>query len=180
MNLQNQYSAYDLLPDKTLHNAFFTASQRVSQNIELVGESRFSHRASNYLRFSSSQVLVVPDTNPFFVDPLVNSPYLLVGYNFMRDFGPVDFSSSSTSHMSSLAIKVGFRNDWQARLMSSYGRERLDYTAENLPRILTRWNLPSKRPLVALPSIPSETDLAQTPTFCNRSDRSRASMQYPL
>src|SRR5690606_23210179 len=88
INYQNQNSAQDLLADKKMHSLFFTASHWIGERIELLVDGRSSIRDVHYQSFAHEQLLSVPPTNPFYVNPFGESRPIIIAYNFLNDLGP--------------------------------------------------------------------------------------------
>jgi outer membrane receptor protein involved in Fe transport len=132
VNLQNQFSGRDLLPERKTHSAFVKASQEISEHVELFAEVRFSRRYSENEGSSYDQLLFVPATNPFFVDPFGGSPFVVVAYNFFNEFGPVHELGETDAYTGTLGIKVELTDRWQATLSGFKGRESMHWTGDNL------------------------------------------------
>ena len=49
-------------------------------------EGRFTKRDTLKDDFPENQILVVPQSNPFYVNPFAGVPYTLIAYSFSRDF----------------------------------------------------------------------------------------------
>lgn len=133
VNLQNQFATYDLVPDKQIHNLYLKGSQKIGEHLELFAESRYAQRRIRYPTFPFDQLLAVPNTNAFFVDPFNGSSFLLVPYNFLDELGPRDNFGETRSHMSTVDATATLNNDWHANLSASYGRESLRFFAYNIP-----------------------------------------------
>ena len=85
--------------------------------------------------YSFDTVLFVPATNPYAaaVNPYPDVPYVLVGYNFLNDFGPIALSSSARVYGGTLGLKASIGESWRLTLSGSYGREATRYSVYNQP-----------------------------------------------
>jgi outer membrane receptor protein involved in Fe transport len=69
INLSNQHQGEDLMPRQALHSVYLTASQELSERLEVSADARFGHRI--YALRSAPPVgsFTVTNANPFFVSP---------------------------------------------------------------------------------------------------------------
>ncbi len=125
INLANPFAGAQLFPERTAHELYAAASQDIGDRIRLFAQGRFAQRdtLSDYLPYT--QILLVPPTNPFYVNPFPGAPYTLVAYSFARDLGPTAFASRSRVHMGTAGVGMQLAADWQATLSESYGRQSL-------------------------------------------------------
>jgi len=127
VNYQNQFADVELLPDVQTHNVYFTASQDLSEHLELFGEGRFGQRDFHQRPWIPDLgPIVVPATNPFFVDPFGGMPFVIMGYDFSKDLGAYTNTGRTRNYSGTLGLKTEFSHSWQASLAASYGRETLD------------------------------------------------------
>ncbi|MGH8425366.1 MAG: TonB-dependent receptor plug domain-containing protein, partial [Pseudomonas fluorescens] len=129
INLQNQFERAQLLPDRTMHSAFLSASQRLAERFEVFAEGRYSERRSSLLGQSESLPLFVPDSNPFFVEPFGGLPFAFVGYSFADDFGPPQAKGKTKTAHGTVGLSTDLPSNWKATLSTSWGQEKLDYTS---------------------------------------------------
>lgn len=133
VNLHNTFAAYDLTPERRMHSLFLNGSQKLSERLQLYGEARFGERRAEQRQFDVGQLLVVPNTNPFFVDAYGGMPYVLVAYDFRNDLGPPAFSGKTLNYDGTFGIKADLGRGWRANLFASYGREDLRWSELNVP-----------------------------------------------
>jgi len=127
INLQNQLEFRDLLPNRTTHNLFLTASQKVAENFELFVQGRYSHRDMTATERGQPLQLLVPAGNPFFVDPFGGSPFVIVAYDFVNEFGPIRHKGKTETYTGSLGITAHITDHWQANMSGYVGREDMDW-----------------------------------------------------
>jgi outer membrane receptor protein involved in Fe transport len=132
VNLQNQFATFDLGPERRMHGAFLTGSQKLNESVELFAEGRYSYRSTQYRGLRFERPLLVPNSNPFFIDPFGGMPFVFVAYDLSRDLGPPNYTSQTRSQFNTLGMKTHFANDWRATLSASYGKEDLYFLGSNL------------------------------------------------
>jgi iron complex outermembrane receptor protein len=125
VNLQNRYSTNELLPDREMHSAFFSGSQSLGERVELFAQARYSKRNVSQQLFAYDQILPVPTSNPFVVNPYPTSPVVMVGYNFLNDLGPIAVSARTQTLGTTLGLNAQLSDSWRLKLSGSYGQENL-------------------------------------------------------
>jgi iron complex outermembrane receptor protein len=131
INLQNRYATLDLLPDRQMHNLFFSGTQKLGERVELFAEARYSRREISQQLLGAEQLLFVPSTNPFFVNPYAGVPYVAVAYSFLNDLGPIEATATSQTYGGAVGLKADLTDAWRLTLSGSYGRENTRYTGDN-------------------------------------------------
>jgi outer membrane receptor protein involved in Fe transport len=131
-NLQGFLDAADTLPQQTMHSAFFSARQRVGDNLTLNADGRFSRREGEQRLLAYPGVIAVPAANPFFVDPFGGSPMVLVAYNFADDLGPVTGRGQTDTFSGTTDATISFARSWHARLSANYAEEKMQWRGDNL------------------------------------------------
>jgi len=132
VNLENQIQWHDLLPDRKTHSAYFSASQKLGDRFELFAEGRFNQRTIAATELPYDQLLLVPANNPFFVDPFGGSPFVIVAYNFSREFGAIQDSGVTETYTGALGVKANIGNLWHATLSKFHGTESMHWEGHNL------------------------------------------------
>ncbi len=131
INLQNQLEGRSLLPDLRTHNVFLTASRKIGERVELFAEGRFSDRRMAATERAFDQLLIVPASNPFFIDPFGGLPFALVGYNFSNEFGFAHSTSGTDTFNGALGLKANIGKDWHANLSGYRGKETMSWLGIN-------------------------------------------------
>ena len=132
VNLFNDNPGRNLLLDQERHSVLLVASQKLGERIELFAEGRFSNKDFKNRAGSAGRTLVVPATNPFFVDPFGGSAVVRVRYNTLADFGPEISQGDVTDYNSVFGFKADIGRDWQAQIYGSYGRRDGDTTSTTI------------------------------------------------
>lgn len=135
-NFYDRTSAETLLPTQKRHSVLLIGEQQITETLALFTEIRFSERKAKSVGLPPMAVLVVPETNPFLVDPF-EQDFALVAYSFEPDFG----NSSANSKVKSANFTGGMTLElsrWQWEAYAIYGQEKsrnkqtnLDYAAVN-------------------------------------------------
>jgi iron complex outermembrane recepter protein len=131
VNFTNRMAYTELLPDRQTHSVYFSASQRLGERMEIFGEARASQRDVEQQFAPSEQLFFVPSTNPFFLDPFVNSPILIVGYDFRNDLGLISADGRTRNYIATMGWRADIGASWKAAATASYGAERNRWTARN-------------------------------------------------
>jgi iron complex outermembrane recepter protein len=125
INLQNQFARYQIFPAVREHELYSTAAQDINERLQLFFQGRFAERDVLRNAFPDEQVLAVPPSNPFYVNPFGGVPYTLVAYSFSHDFGPEVFSAKSQVYVGAMGARLRMGNTWQMSVSESYGRQSL-------------------------------------------------------
>lgn len=133
INLQNQLAQAQLFPEVRAHELYGAAAQDIDERAQLFFEGRFAERDALRSYLPDPQVLVVPPSNPFYVNPFPDVPYTLASYSFSRDYGPEKFSARSQAYVGTAGAKLRIGETWQATLSESYGRQSLRSDEYNVP-----------------------------------------------
>ena len=125
INLYNPFTDVQIFPERTAHELYAAGSQELGGRVELFAQGRFAQRDTVEANFPYYQILVVPPTNPFYVNPFAGAPYTLESYSFAADLGPTVFASRSRVYMGTVGARLQLSPRWQVRLSESYGRQTL-------------------------------------------------------
>jgi iron complex outermembrane recepter protein len=125
INFANPFAAAELFPERTAHELYAAATQDIGGRVELFAQGRFAQRdtLADYLPYG--QILIVPPSNPFYVNPFAGTPYTLEAYSFASDFGPTTFASRTRVYSGTMGARLQLSPGWQATLSESYGRQSL-------------------------------------------------------
>ena len=132
VNLHNNLSEYDLMPNRRMHSVFMNGSQKLGDHFELYGEMRLGQRETEQRQRDLEQYLLVPASNAFFVDPFGDMPFVIVAYSFLDDLGPWTLKGRTRSFDGSAGTKMEFGRGWRRNFNVSYGREDLRWTEINV------------------------------------------------
>jgi iron complex outermembrane recepter protein len=137
INLENQFAQEQLFPEVEANELYATATQELNERLELFFEGRFAERDALRNYFPDTEILTIPASNPFYVNPYGGVPYTLVAYSFSQDYGPERFSAGSQVYVGTAGGKLQLGSTWQATLSESYGRQSLRSDQYNLADLQT-------------------------------------------
>lgn len=150
VNLQDLSAGAALLPKRRMNSLYVTGEQSIGADIELFADARYSKRRSVSFLPADHTPLFVPSSNPFFVDPFGgSSPFLLVTYNFLNDFGPVKISGETETYMATAGLNSLVLGDWRLVAAVSYGEEKLDFESSFLDQFALNAALADPDPATA-------------------------------
>ena len=124
-NLENQFAQAQIFPEVRAHELYTAVVQDLDDKLQLFLQGRFAERDALRSNFPNVQVLAVPASNPFYVNPFAGVPYTLVAYSFSHDYGPEVFSAKSQVYVGTAGARLQMGETWQATLSESYGRQSL-------------------------------------------------------
>jgi iron complex outermembrane recepter protein len=125
VNLQNQFAQAQVFPEVTANELYASGSEDLNERLQLFFEGRFTQRQALRSYIPDQQVLMVPPSNPFYVNPYAGVPYTLVAYSFSSDYGPGRFYARSEVYVGTAGARLQMGESWQATLSESYGRQSL-------------------------------------------------------
>ena len=134
LNLENQFSGYEIFPERCMNSGYLSGSQSIGDNVNFTADAYYSRRETSQLNVPYSTTLMVPRSNPYFVDPLAsNAPFVLVDYSFSRDIGPMTENAINVGSGGTAGVTVRVASDWTAAVSETYSRDALDARAGNEP-----------------------------------------------
>ncbi|WP_339864832.1 TonB-dependent receptor plug domain-containing protein [Paremcibacter congregatus] len=122
VNLGNQNEGQDLLPSQKRHSFFATLRQEVSEGVNIFAEGRFSERQSSRRFGGDARTILIPASNPFFVDPFGGSAFLFMNYSFLDDLGAIENDAQVRNYNGVLGSEVDLGRDWRVEVYGSYSR----------------------------------------------------------
>jgi len=132
LNIYDRVRANDLLQERTTYNGFADITQHIGNSLTAQLHIRYAEQPISRRATATVSTIIVPSSNPFFVDPFGGLSTISVTYNLSNDF---DFSFRGTTTnievQPSLSLRIG--QNWQIRLNGSYSREagRIDQSGIN-------------------------------------------------
>lgn len=132
-NLADGRANTDVLPDVERHALFASVSQDLAPWLRFKVQGFFARRRSqSRLLPDNAGNVVVPVTNPFYVDPTGTNAPIIVNYSFEKDLG-VETARANVRAWSTVA---GFEADigrWSAGLHGSYAVQSERSRTDNVP-----------------------------------------------
>lgn len=135
INLANEFEQLQLLAERQTHNGFLTITQALGERWSIRVDGRYGVRDTRKRDFPISQFLVVPQSNPFFVDPFPDrqSQNVIVAHSYLDDLGPTALVSTTRTVTGAASATAALGNDWRLVLSHAQGREALRRSRINVP-----------------------------------------------
>jgi len=133
INLDNPFAATAIFPEVVAHELYAAGTQSIGSRVQLSAQVRFTQRDTLASYLPSPLTLVVPPTNPFYVNPFPGVPYTLEAYSFAGDLGPTAFASRTHVYMGTVGASFQLPRSWQTTLSESYGSQTLRDDQYNVP-----------------------------------------------
>lgn len=132
VNMSDPIEAADLMPEQKLQSAYVTANQQLSDRISLSADARYSERRMTMRAGGAPAILVVPPTNPFYVDAFGDGSPLLIFYSMLDDLGSTRIEAKTETFAASLGASFDLLAGWRVRATGSYGEEKMDWSGDAL------------------------------------------------
>lgn len=116
VNLQNERAGTTLIPGQERHSVFTSARQTLTRWLDLFVQGSFSRREFRSQSPAQTLTLTVPDTNPFFVDPIGGLSSVQVQYSFFNDLGPQSIEGRVRDFSVTAGAELDLFTNWHAEL----------------------------------------------------------------
>lgn len=132
-NLADGRANTDILPNQDRHSVFASLTQSLTSWLRFTAQGFFADRQSirRYLPDNYGYV-VVPTSNPFYVDPIGTRQPVTVNYSFEKDFGPETFREAVRAWSGTAGLEATIGR-WRAELRGSYGYQHENSLETNTP-----------------------------------------------
>ncbi len=128
-NLYDLRSGSDLHPEQQRASALVSVRQELRDGVGFFADALYSHREAKAVSTGLRALLVVPDTNPFYVNPAGGTDPVIVAYSFLDDLGPLTQDVEVETINGALGARAAIGNDWQ---LTGYGAYALEEQRANL------------------------------------------------
>ena len=105
------------------HGFFGYAEQTIGNRASAFAEARYVERRADTKQPFQPQVLSVPSSNPFFVDPFGGSSAVYVAYDMTQDMGRSVSQSNVRDYTGTIGMTVDVGPSMQARVHVTYGEQ---------------------------------------------------------
>lgn len=120
-NLYDRHADTWILPRQERFSVLADASYDLTDDIRIFIESLFSQRRIETYTAPSALVLSVPDSNPFYVNPIAGDRApVQVLYGFGKDLGPITERGTVNSGQFSLGLQSALSERWHLRVSGSF------------------------------------------------------------
>ena len=130
-NLGNSNEGAGLLPEQKRHSAFGTLQYEITENFRVGIDALYSQREALFGGTGIIANLIVPNTNPFYVNPTGGTGPIIVRYKFLDDLGPANVDARVESKSVGLGLEFDIGGQWTLAMQGSHGQEDVDQKVAN-------------------------------------------------
>jgi iron complex outermembrane receptor protein len=123
-NLQNQYLDAQIIPSQERWNLYGTGRRAFGDRVSLFTDVLLGHRQASETYAGLGAGLLVPSTNPFYVNPTGGTAPVEVGYNFGKDLGHTAADVGVDTLNATLGLNLDVGAAWTASAYGSFAREK--------------------------------------------------------
>lgn len=128
-NLYGLRSGSDLHPEQERVSALVSVRQELRDGVGLFADALYAYREAKAASPGLRALLVVPDANPFYVNPAGGTDPVIVAYSFLDDLGPLAQDVEVETINAALGARAAIGNDWQ---LTGYGGYALEEQSAHL------------------------------------------------
>jgi outer membrane receptor protein involved in Fe transport len=130
-NLQNTYLGGQIIPSQQRWNLYIDWRQSLGDRVSVFTDLLLGHRDATETNGGAGANLVVPSTNPFYVNPTGIPGPVMVDYNFGKDLGPVSVDVGIDTLNATLGLDFDAGASWDISVYGSMVREKQNYVTRN-------------------------------------------------
>jgi len=131
-NLQSVYLGADALPAQERYSVAATFQQEITSNFEIYAQGFYAERDGVLTTAPLNAQFVVPETNPFFVNPGLAGQPVSVSYSFLNELGPEMSPSSQQAYHITAGLNADFGGGWSGNAFYAYGHDKERSLTRNL------------------------------------------------
>lgn len=149
VNFLNGADNLALLPEQTRQGVTANLSQQLSDQVTLRGQGLATWR-NNRAASPWSDFLVVPSSNPYYVNPTGGTAPVTVRYDLTEDFGGVFSSAESDTYSAVVGLEVKLNGGWQLTADVAQGESRATSRSPGINRTALAIALADPNPATAM------------------------------
>jgi len=123
-NLQSRYTDREIIPGQERWTLYGTGRQALGERMALFTDVLLGHREASEKEGGLQGDLIVPSTNPFYVNPAGGTAPIHIAYNFDKDFGPLKGRTGIDTLNTTLGLELDAGAGWSVQSYASYVREK--------------------------------------------------------
>lgn len=123
-NLSDIYADADLLPSQRRVSLYGSGTQTLTDGLTLFGNAMVSQRDARQQSTGFEGQISVPNSNPFYVNPVGGTDPISLDYNFLDDIGPGYTDVLVTDLNLTLGLDIDLGSAWKVTLYGNYAQER--------------------------------------------------------
>ena len=122
-NRRDTQGARHILPGQKRHSLFLSAEQALAERIGAFAEVLYSKRDVEYASGATEVTLLVPSSNPFFVDAVGGAQSLSMWYSMIDDLGALSGTTEAELYSAGLGVTIDVSETWQATLKGTFSKD---------------------------------------------------------
>jgi iron complex outermembrane receptor protein len=123
VNLQNQYLGAEIVPDQKRWTLYGTGRQELTNWMSAFADILVGHREASEMHSGYGLDFPVPNTNPFYVNPMGGTGSVQVRYNFGKDLGPIGVTVGIDTMNAAMGVDFDL-GSWTVKGYGAYTREK--------------------------------------------------------
>jgi iron complex outermembrane receptor protein len=131
-NLQNTYLGGQIIPNQQRWSLYGDWRQGIGDRVTVFTDLLLGHRDASETLSGAGAALMVPPTNPFYVNPTGLPGPIIVDYNFGKDLGPVSTDVGIDTLNATAGLDFDAGASWDVSVYTSFVREKQNYATANL------------------------------------------------
>jgi iron complex outermembrane recepter protein len=135
INLQNQYQDAQILPSQRRFSLYGAERASLGDTVTAFADVLVSERRANEQNGGAGYGMMVPSTNPFYVNPTGETDPITVYYNFLDDLGTATTSAAVQTVNVGAGLNVYVGRGWQVGATLSDATEKQNVSTTGVPDI---------------------------------------------
>jgi iron complex outermembrane recepter protein len=123
-NLQNLYQDKQIIPGQERWSLYGSGKQGLGDQVTLFTDVLLTHRQATQAFGGVTTDMMVPSSNPFYVNPAGSGGPVVVAYNFGNDLGPSNANVGVDTLNTTLGLDIDAGSSWVVKAYASYTREK--------------------------------------------------------
>jgi len=123
-NLQDTYEDKQIIPGQRRSTLYWTARQDVGSRAHLFASVLVGHRVADEDLGGFGAGLIVPSSNPFYINPAGGEGPVVVNYNFLPDLGPDRQTATVNTTNATFGVNLETGASWNLDAYVHFSRDR--------------------------------------------------------
>jgi len=124
MNLQDRYLGGEIIPSQERWTLYATGRQGLGERLTTFADVLLGHRRAQQTLEGVPDKLVVPSTNPFYVNHSGGTAPVVVAYDLGKDLGPLTGTVDIDTLNATFGMDFDIGSSWIIRASGTYSREK--------------------------------------------------------
>ena len=131
LNLRNTYADSQIIPSQRRFNLYLKGRQDLGDGVNVFTEVLLGHREATERFAGVGGEILVPNINPFYVNPTGATGPVLLAYNFGDDLGPTYVNVGVDALNATLGLNFDIGAYWVMSAYANYSREKQNQVRGN-------------------------------------------------